>query len=549
MKKFKIFHKHIVLLVASGFIMMFASCDDMLTLESNRYVTSENHQLKNSTDSVSSILGLLSGMQKIADRYVLMGEMRADLLDVTPLTTADIRELSNFKVRRDNPFADPRDYYALINNCNYFISRTNGDDHPLKNEHALARTIRAWTYMQVASIWGQVYYTSQALLTVDDTHRELPLLQPLQLVDSLINDLSPFEKSYFPNYGTINNFPSSRIFPSLRLLLADLYLWRGSSPADYEKAATLYAEVIDEKYQAIQAGTMPSVRWSYDNFIQQNFETAIPSNSWSASTVASSTSTETVSAILMAANPSEGRVGKLPLKLNEFGFSTVIDSLWGAQRFTLRQTSGAVSINYYVAGDLRKQANLSGTFAIDEFELPALYKLLNCKNILTYRMGLVWLRYAEAVNRTGKPHTAFAVLKYGLKPAVFNDPAKIPIRERELAKSYLAPFNTLKYEWMTGVHARGCGDVAFDDDYDIAAFADGSMDTLQWVENAIIDELALETSFEGNRFADLLRISQRRNNPDYLARKIASKHRDNYQSIYQTLCSDTKNWFLPEPLN
>ena len=73
-------------------------------------------------------------------------------------------------------------------------------------------------------------------------------------------------------------------------------------------------------------------------------------------------------------------------------------------------------------------------------------------------------------------------------------------------------------------------------------------DSIKCVEDAICTELALETSFEGNRFGDLVRIALRRNDPDFQAKCIASKHEGSeFDRIYGLLPSDKKNWFLPEP--
>jgi len=53
-------------------------------------------------------------------------------------------------------------------------------------------------------------------------------------------------------------------------------------------------------------------------------------------------------------------------------------------------------------------------------------------------------------------------------------------------------------------------------------------DTIDAVENIIVDELALETSFEGNRFTDLVRIAEHKNasgrqGTQWLATKIANR--------------------------
>ncbi|MBN1925563.1 MAG: hypothetical protein JW798_07005, partial [Prolixibacteraceae bacterium] len=70
-------------------------------------------------------------------------------------------------------------------------------------------------------------------------------------------------------------------------------------------------------------------------------------------------------------------------------------------------------------------------------------------------------------------------------------------------------------------------------------------DSINYVEDKIVEELALETAFEGNRFSDLMRIALRRNDPAYLAKRVASKHTDNKAEIEAKL-SDVNNWYLPK---
>lgn len=60
------------------------------------------------------------------------------------------------------------------------------------------------------------------------------------------------------------------------------------------------------------------------------------------------------------------------------------------------------------------------------------------------------------------------------------------------------------------------------DAYKLEAQTDLS-DSIEWVEEQLVNEYALETALEGNRFHDLMRISRYRNNPSYLAQKVAAK--------------------------
>ena len=73
--------------------------------------------------------------------------------------------------------------------------------------------------------------------------------------------------------------------------------------------------------------------------------------------------------------------------------------------------------------------------------------------------------------------------------------------------------------------------------------AQAKSDSILFVENAICDELALETGFEGNRFQDLMRFSNHRNDTEFLARKVAAKH-NNDNALFQKL-KERNNWYLP----
>jgi len=549
-------------------IFCFSSCKDMLTVDSDRYKTVDENGLTSANDSVSSMLGLLTGMQRVGERYLLFGEMRADLLNVTEYTPADIRSLSDFTVSDTSAYANPRDYYTLINNCNYFISRTGDSNSPLIKENAAAHALRAWTYMQLAFNWGHAYYYTEPLLSVEDTEKDFPVYTASQVIDALIADLEPLAEAAYPDYGDIYGMPSRYLFIPVKVLLGDLYLWRGASTDDYEKAAFYYADYIDKNANLASAiAGQPSMYWSYDNFLLQNFDKSYPSDNWAGLTYARSTNQELVAAIGMAPSVDQGISSHLTGENMYFYHKTcvyfkpsdVINNLWDDQTYVLHYVSGALATDYYTMGDTRKQGNsFQGRYYININGTTTLFdrlvKLNSAENFMLYRGALLLLRYAEAVNRAGKPNTAFAVLKYGLDPVTLNDPTRIPESELADAKPYITVFNNLKYTFVgndkgTGIHSRGCGS-APNDQYYVIGGTNGEplvsvSDTILWVENAICDEMALETSFEGNRFQDLMRIAMHRNDPSFLAKRVAAKHGSDYGRIY-SLLMDTKNWYLPE---
>ena len=80
-----------------------------------------------------------------------------------------------------------------------------------------------------------------------------------------------------------------------------------------------------------------------------------------------------------------------------------------------------------------------------------------------------------------------------------------------------------------------------------AIYSDGNEAIVQkCVEDLIIDEMGMELAFEGTRFSDLSRVALRRNDPNYLAERVAQRNGYMDQSLYNLL-SQPKNWYLPLP--
>jgi hypothetical protein len=171
---------------------------------------------------------------------------------------------------------------------------------------------------------------------------------------------------------------------------------------------------------------------------------------------------------------------------------------------------------------------------------------------VTYRSPMVYLRFAEALNRAGYPQSAMLILKHGL----CNENAKrfVDTLEYAASKQYITFEETIfKRDNVRGIHTRGSGDAECDTLYDVPLPATPlatRQDTIAYqiplVENMIIDEMALEGAFEGYRFNDLMRVALRRNDPSYLATPVARRYGETDAALY-SLLMDPKNWYLPLP--
>ena len=123
----------------------------------------------------------------------------------------------------------------------------------------------------------------------------------------------------------------------------------------------------------------------------------------------------------------------------------------------------------------------------------------------------------------------------------------------------------------TGVHSRGGGRLVYDErdsyynyvdmvikkakeEYDVELTKEdiysGNYDDVvtKAVEDLIIDEMGMELAFEGTRFSDLSRVALRRNDPTYLAKRVAMRNGETDATLLSFL-SQSKNWYLPFPTN
>lgn len=557
-----------------GFLFSCSEADSNLV----EYV--EDHKLDTPNDSVYSIVGIIGDLQKIADRTVLLGELRGELTTVTDFASTDLQDIANFQATVQNAYNQPADYYAVIQDCNYFIANvdttiTKRGENIFIREYAAAKAFRAWTYLQLALAYGKVPFVDQPLLTEKEANPgNFPKYDIVDIAKYFINDLQPYIDTPLPQYGSLGNGSSSYYFIPVRLLLGDLCLYAGR----YEDAARYYHDYLTLLNHTRPIG-VNSVRW-YD----KDFQSIINSSSSSAN----------ITYIPMETSLYDGIISYLPdiflsTEQNNYYYqataSPALRQLSRAQRYTLVYTDPATQLpdtisqpegwnptNEDMRGDLRLYSCLtlrsSGTSnsnyssvrqTISKFPTTVSSSDSERRSILsrvnTYTLVGIYLRYAEALNRAGFPQSAFAVLKYGLWYQTIEK--YVSAEERERAGDLIS-FSQYSFtrDNTIGIHSRGSGEADCDTTYAIPApdvyveemgrNITTSEDSILYVENRIADEMALELAFEGNRFGDLMRISLHRNDPTFLAERVARRQGTVDATLYTRL-SNTDNWYLPLP--
>ena len=435
------------------------SCEDMLTLETgDKIYTSAN-------DTLYSYWGIMKAVQGIAERSVILGECRGDLVTSTKYTSDSINNIANFNNPQDGDcrYLEIRDYYTIINNCNCYIA--NADTNQIKNnvkymlpEYAQVQAIRAWTYLQLVQNYGEVPFISEPITSLDvikNFDYEGNLVNKDNLLDRILElGLTRYITTAYPIYdkyqtGAVDVTAKMLYFP-VRLILADLYLMRGRDKNDYRQAAQYYYDYLKN--------TSSTVPLSYCTAMQSSMSSTgyvYSSYSWGtfASEYTNSALNDVITTIPSAANRQFGTM--LTGVSDIFGFETTSSqstNVTEGEDGDEVSTSGSISTtinpevqelapslaykglnevqNYvyynsddkrtdYDCGDARMQSSILEYNHEDEGYSFCTKANSNMSGsfyyaIPVYRKTVVWLRLAEAINRAGFPQCAFAILKDGL---------------------------------------------------------------------------------------------------------------------------------------
>lgn len=556
-----------------------SSCEDMLDTKSDAYVY--DMALDNANDSIYSALGILTQLQGIGERYVLLGELRGDLVTVPATADLGLQNVSNFSTQAGDTYSSHRDWYSVINNCNYALAHMDTtivehNNKVLLPEYAAIRTLRDWTYLQMGLTFGSVAYITTPITSVDEAEASHEKISLDALVDSLAADLEPLAgRGIRPlDYGSIDGLQSSRFFIRPELLLADLYLYQGK----YGQAAQMYYYVIDDL-----GLTMPvegrSNHWETsvrDNAIYDG-NNSYTDEALSLIPYSSDTKAYHPNIVNLTYNtkpsilPAEGFISQMAQKnyyqIDRLGISIISGYLQGDVRgmfeFSKNGLTHQGAYGVFATSTLSRQTMIAKFYdnAVENTSVTspgnAMFDEDNpvriVRHVSTYRVPMVYLRYAEAVNRAGKPSLAFAVLKYGLRNEVMatamgkeeydGKEALIDPAELEDNKPW-TDFTDKKFDNNYGSAMRGRGwGIPLDKESYVIPEGLTQDEKIEWVENQILDEMAAETCFEGHRFFDLLRIARHRADfPKLLVDKVSSRFADPQAAAARL--SDQDTWWI-----
>ena len=541
---------------ALAFLTCFfaVSCSKILNKDPETTLDSKN-VYRNIFDADAAVIGVYGKFMGLAKQYVLMNELRADLLSVTDNADNELREISTHSTTQNNSYTSPKPFYSLINECNDVLK--NFDimlkDNKFKiteynQRYSDVACIRSWLYLQLGIHFGNIPYVTSSLDNVDAVVKDSLQFKPISfntLLDTLIKFTSnlPYISPYSAGSSlllTVDGSSTTNFFIEKNALLGDLNLWRGK----YNAAATYYRALMEGSGYFFASGSGAY----YDNFKVSNFS-SIPGYldisylRYHENDLRSFIDNNTQGWRSIFANSSYASaelMWVLPFNYNfapSNPFIEIFSNVGG--KYLVKPSQ--LAIDYW---NSQKQTN---NFPYDARGLMT-YRTINgqpviVKNLYTYlnessllptnvlqkngnwfllRAAAIHLRYAEAANRDGYSKLAYAFVNKGLGNTYtaptsdvtnYQNTFDLPDPYKFDARNGTYPY--FRGSWYRHEGIRGRANLVSTPAADTASTVD--------MENSIINESGLELAYEGYRWPDLLRVALRRNDPSFIADKVYAK--------------------------
>jgi hypothetical protein len=553
-------------------------------------VLDKDQMYRNVYDADAAVVGLYGKLMGVAEQYVVLNELRADLMEVTSNADNPLIELNNHKVTKGNKYANPRPFYQLILDCNdvlknFKLMRADKkfSEDQYNQRYSDVGALRSWLYMQLGVHYDSIPYVTDPLETIDAVkdRSKFPRIPFSQVLDSLINftETLPFKLPYPAGSSlltTVDNLYTGKFFINKKCLLGDLYLWRTAfkpgNTDDYVKAASNYKDVLETysassnlnelldyfKVRYADVATNNDFSIGYVRFREQDINAFIDNNTqgWR-SMFARGQDTqfnwEWIWTLYFDKNFKPGNPfinlfsnngGSYLLKPSQEAidnWNTQVQSnnfpFDGRGRLTYKMINGQPVIMKY----LYNYVDPSTYLPINVLEKPGKWFL--------YRAAQLHLHYAEAANRANRHKIAYALVNNGLLVNFDNNPGAGLTRDvtntQQTFDAY--PFNfdarygdypSFRSPWYKNTGVRNRANLK-----PLTVTGDSTIS----IENMIVSESGLELAYEGTRWPDLLRVAIRRNDPSIVANRIYNKlSKDgvgNAAEVQAKLLR--KEWFLP----
>lgn len=572
------------------FTTMIAGCKKLFDVKPEQALD-KDQVYQNVYDADAAVLGLYGKFLKLAKPYVVLNELRADLMDVTVNAEEALKQLNEHSVTEDNPYADPRPFYEIILNCNdvlknFDIMRAGNKfkEDEYRQRYSDIAALRSWVYLQAGIQFGNIPYITEALETVNDVKDEskFPRIDLRSLIDTLVKttEAIPFKDLYPAGTSlvtTVDGYNTAKFFTNKKCLLGDLYLWRSAftgSPADYRKAAEYYKDVMETygtnvdlyrvRYADVLNNSDIAVSYWGDARINQYDEKDLVDENYSGWRSIFARGQDDLynqewiwmlyfDKSFKPENPFidlfSNRGGRYQVKPSQAAIDAWNSQIQSENNFPYDARG---KLTYKILGSEPVITKYLYNYLDDNTYIPVSVLEKPGKWYL-YRAAQLHLRYSEAANRDGRRKIAYALVHNGIGFNFDANPGGGSARDvtntQQTFDAYpynfdarMGDYPSYRAPWHRNTGVRGRAHLKSDP---IPAATDSTL----IIEDRIVNECGLELAYEGTRWQDLMRVAIRRNDAAYLANRVAAKFEKagnaGLAASVRAKLMNQNNWFLP----